>query len=136
MSKPKIFISHAQADSKFATALARQLKHKGVDVFEDSQVQAGEDWFESIRASLTASDLVVFVVPLREGEGRFALGELGAARMMNKKIFAVLPDQARYANSDVARVLSKGLMVDAARLTAEQLTQTIIASIPQEQDAA
>ena len=134
MRKHKVFLSYAEADTEFADRLGRALASKGIQV--PDQPNPGDDWIEWIRSELNASDLVVFIVPLHEGEGRHALAEIGAARMINKKILAVLPSQARYANSDVARVLSKGQMVNAERITPLQLADTIIASIPEELTAA
>lgn len=136
MKRRKVFVSYAANDAAFAKSLGRVLARKGVEVFDGLTVRTGDDVFETIRDELNSSDLLVFVVPLREGEGRFALQELGAARIANKKIFAVLPSKSRYANSDVARVLSKGLMVNAERLTPAQLADTIIESIPAELSAA
>jgi hypothetical protein len=68
---------------------------------------AGTDISSAILRSLRRADLVVFVVPRFEGQGKAALAELGAARAIGKRIVSVLPDTTRAANSDVATALSE-----------------------------
>ena len=127
--QPQIFMSYARADRAFAAKLARGLKKAGITAFDSANLEPGEDAFDSIRKELTASDLVVFVVPSREGEGRWALAEVGAARMLEKRILGVLPDRLRYANSGVARALSDTALVDASTLTQAALTKAVVANL-------
>lgn len=125
----QIFMSYAHADRAFASKLARGLAKAGVSTFDPADLLPGDDGFESMRKELKESDMVIFVVPSREGEGRAALFEVGAARMLDKRILGVLPDRARYANSEVARALSDTALLDASDLTQSALTQAIVSSL-------
>ena len=128
--QPRVFVSHANEDSPYALRLEKLLQEAGVFVYGSVSARPGTTVFDSLRDDLKASDLVVFVVPAREGEGRWALAEMGAARALDKKIVGVIRDPARFANSSVARSLSGSALIDASELSPAALTRTIVASVP------
>jgi hypothetical protein len=97
----RVFLSHAWADRWLAGQIARRL-------------------------ALRASDTFVFVVPEREGAGKHALFELGAAHAMGKRIVAIVPTAGRFSNADVARVLSGSAVLDASAVPADALAEAIM----------
>lgn len=129
MTKPaNIFISYAWADRVFASRIAEELAKVGAKTFYDAEFNAGSQIFEQWRKEIASTDLVVFVVPSQEGEGRWALAEIGAARALDKNILAVLPDRARYSNSSFLRSLTDRPIVDATNLSPSALANTIVSS--------
>jgi len=57
-----IFISHAERDRHYATALGQALKDVGLRVWEPLDVQPGENWGLKSGAALAASDAVVVLL--------------------------------------------------------------------------
>ena len=130
MTRPaRIFLSYAHADKAFAAKIAKGLAKVGAKSVDAANLRIGEVVFEKLRKEIAASDLVVFVIPSQEGEGRFALAEIGAARAMDKDILAILPDRARYSNSSFARSLTDRPLVDATDLSPAALANTIVSSV-------
>lgn len=123
----RVFLSYAEADNAFAEELRRILVLHGAAVVLDSTVLLSSgDVQEALLRALKESDLVTFVVPRREGEGKNALFEIGAARALGKPIVSVVSDPARSQNADVARVLSRSPLVDASRLSDDALADAIL----------
>ena len=68
----------------------------------------------------------MFVVPEREGIGKNALAELGAAKAVGKQIVSLVPDRKRAANSDVAVRLSNLMVLDAAELAPAAIADRVL----------
>jgi hypothetical protein len=104
----RVFLSYALDDRPFAERLARVLSARGAETFDPvKDFEPGENWSDAILKSLRRADLLVFVVPRFEGQGKSALVEVGAAKAMGKRIVSVLPDRARAANTEVATALGE-----------------------------
>jgi hypothetical protein len=102
----RVFLSYANEDRTFAARLKQALSAHGAETLDPGDdLRPGKDWSAAILKSLKRADLLVFVVPRYEGQGKSALVELGAAKAMGKRIVSVLPDRARAANTDVAMAL-------------------------------
>jgi hypothetical protein len=78
----KVFISHAQADKLLARKLAAGLRQAGLDVFDEDQILAGENWAARIAKELGESGaMVVLLTPAALGSGyvqreiEYALGQ-------------------------------------------------------------
>jgi TIR domain len=128
--QPRVFFSYAANDGPFVAKLAKSLRQAGVATFDSAGgTKDGESSFATLRKELNASDAVLFVVPAHQGEGRWALAEIGAARMLDKKIIGVLRDRMRFANSSVARALSNGALIDASELSQAALATTIASNV-------
>lgn len=124
---PRIFVSYANSDREFAARLARSLTERGARAFDPlAELKPGDDWGEALLAQLRASDTFVFVVPEREGAGKNALFELGAAHALGKRIVAVVPTTTRFYNADVARVLSGSAVLDASTVPQDALADAIM----------
>ena len=110
----RVFLSYAASDEAVASQLGRALAGLGAEVFDPHKdVGPGTDASAAILNQLRRSDLLVFVVPRYEGQGKSALVELGAARALGKRIVSVMPDRLRTANSDVASALGETYFLDA-----------------------
>jgi nucleoside 2-deoxyribosyltransferase len=104
----RIFLSYAPEDRAFAARLKRAFGARGAETFDPiDDLRPGEDISSGILRRLRRADMVVFVVPRYEGQGKAALVELGAAKALGKRIVSVLPDRARAANSEVASALGE-----------------------------
>jgi hypothetical protein len=110
-----VFISHASTDRDYAKALTQALLGKGFDVFGDEDtIRAGDNYPDLILDILKNAELVVFVVPKENGEGKNALYEVGAAKAMGKKIFAIMPLGRGSAGRDVAIGLADLIFLDVS----------------------
>lgn len=110
----KVFLSYARGDEPFVSELRTALLARGAFVFDASKdiaLARGTDISTLILQHLKQSDLVVFVVPRYQGEGKTALFELGAAKALGKRIVSVLPENARVANNDVASAFGSSFYV-------------------------
>jgi hypothetical protein len=123
----RVFISYANSDRAFAGRLTSALTESGARAWMDvGEIEPGDQWEEAILTRLRDADIVVFVVPEREGAGKNALAELGAARALGKKIVAVAPNTGRFHNADIARILSGSAVVDASALPEDALVDAIL----------
>jgi len=126
----RIFLSYAQPDRAFATTLHRALTARGAEVFDPaSDVSFGDDTQKLILDRLRSSDLVIFVVPRYEGQGKSALVELGAAKAFGKRIAAVLPDGMRAANTDFASALGDVYAFNASGRSVDALADRVLSDL-------
>src|SRR4051812_49396291 len=57
-----VFISYSRRDNQFVARLSDDLRRYGVQVWRDvEQIQAGEDWEQAIRKSLSDATVMLFV---------------------------------------------------------------------------
>jgi hypothetical protein len=115
-TQPKVFISYACGDRDFAATVKAAFSDSGVRAFDGLDVALDDDFVDAVLENIRASDIVVFVVPEREGIRKNAFAELGAARAVGKQIVSLVPDRKRAANSDVAVRLSNLMVLAAAEL--------------------
>jgi nucleoside 2-deoxyribosyltransferase len=108
----RVFLTYSLDDREFAERLRAAMTDENVEVWDPVSVTAGEKFQDSIEDALKQADVVVYVIPEREGSGKWSLFELGAAKALGKRIVAVLPDTGRIANSAVAARLADRLVVD------------------------
>jgi TIR domain len=108
----RIFLSYSLDDREFAERLRAAMNEENVEVWDPVSVSAGDKFQDSIDDALKQADVFVYVIPEREGSGKWSLFELGAAKALGKRIVAVLPDTGRIANSAVAAKLADRLVVD------------------------
>lgn len=121
-----LFISYALADRKYAQELKAALQSKGFDVFQDvDSLTAGEDFSESILSGLRNAELVLFVVPKESGEGKNALYEVGAAKALGKKIFAVMPHGRGSGARDVALGLADLIFLDTSETEPDRIADIV-----------
>ena len=132
----RIFLTFAHPDRLFADVLVLDLQKLGVHTMDVADAGPEENDFKLLKQALLGSDLVVFIVPSQEGEGRWALAALGAAKALERNILAVLPDRARYSNSIFLRTLLDRPVLDVANMTMPFLAKQIVASIPLDYVAA
>ena len=112
-----VFLSYSSNDTEFAAHLTSILRDRGISILgTGAGIKIGDDIAKGISEALKISDTLIFVVPSREGEGRNALAELGAAKALGKRIVAVMPNSSRAWNSDFARQISDASIVDASRM--------------------
>lgn len=122
----RVFLSYADEDRAFASKLKRALTARGAETFDPiTAFRPGEDFSTAILKSLKRADLLVFVVPRFEGQGKSALVELGAAKAMGKRIVSVVPERTRAANSDVAAALGETHYFDGNRDPADWADQVL-----------
>lgn len=129
LTKPrKIFLSYSVNDRDFARRLSKLLGEAGVSTSSVGDLVMKDDTWEELRFRINDADRFVFVVPAREGDGKVALMELGAAKAFNKEIVAVMPNGSRTANSAVVNSLSHTSAIDASRLDESSLIRALTAA--------
>lgn len=125
-----LFISYALADRKYAQELTAALRSKGFDVFRDEDsVVTGEDLSETILGGLRNAELVLFVVPKESGQGRNALYEVGAAKALGKKIFAVMPHGRASGARDVALGLADLIFLDTSETEPDRIADVVESTV-------
>ena len=126
----RIFLSYAQPDRAFAATLHHALTARGAEVIDPaSDIGFGEDMQRWVLDRLRSSDLVIFVVPRYEGQGKSALVELGAAKAFGKRIAAVLPDGMRAANTDFASALGDIYALNASGRSVDALADRVLSDL-------
>lgn len=124
---PRIFFSYSIDDQPFAAQIADLVRRSGGEVFVDD-ARPGEEWFESLKSQIEAADLVVFIVPAQEGQGRNALFEIGAAKALGKRILAILRERKRRTNADVAVGLADTVIMEAEHMSPDLLARTVVSA--------
>jgi hypothetical protein len=121
-----LFISYAQTGSEYAKKLTQALRGKGFDVFRDDETLiAGDNYADAILDVLKNAELVVFVVPKENGEGKNALYEVGAAKAMGKKIFAIMLHGRASAGQDVAIGLADLIFLDVSDTQPDKIADIV-----------
>ncbi len=121
-----LFISYARTDHQYAQELSRALRSKGFDVFrDDDKIVEGEGWTDRILDALKNAELVVFVVPKDSGEGKNALFEVGAAKALGKRIFAIMPHGRASAGRDVAMGLAELIFMDVSGTQPDKIADIV-----------
>ena len=93
MSKPKVFISHSEADRDWARAFAQSLQAQGVRVWlDDMEIQLGQPVEKELERGLRGSDIIAFVLTSENLRSPNMLFELGAALGMRKPAVAIVPN--------------------------------------------
>jgi hypothetical protein len=125
-----LFISYALSDRKYAQELKAALRDRGFDVFQDEDnLAAGDDLSESILGGLRNAELVLFVVPKESGEGRNALYEVGAAKALGKRIFAVMPHGRASGARDVALGLADLIFLDTTITEPDRIADIVESTV-------
>jgi nucleoside 2-deoxyribosyltransferase len=127
---PNVFVSYAWDDRDFAERVRSAVAQSGANALDPYSIEAASDLEGEVLKAVRAADVFVFVIPSREGLGKSALAELGAARALGKRIVALMPDRARAANSEVAVRLSDLIVLDAGEKTASTLAQQVLSALP------
>ncbi|MDQ4060946.1 MAG: nucleoside 2-deoxyribosyltransferase [Pseudomonadota bacterium] len=123
---PRVFLSAAWSDREFVEQLTAEIARQGGVPFTPADLQPADNVFDRIRREIEAADLVVFVVPRREGEGKTALFEIGAARALGKRILALVPDRTRSANTEVAVQLADQMLLDTGSKSTAEVANSVI----------
>jgi hypothetical protein len=121
-----LFISYSRTDHQYAQELSKALRSKGFDVFRDDEtLVAGENYADRILDALRNAELVVFVVPKESGEGRNALFEVGAAKALGKRIFAIMPHGRASGGRDVAMGLADLIFMDVSDTQPDKIADIV-----------
>ena len=130
----RIVLSHAAEDTVFARRLANLLAERGVEVFIDANVTAGEDWSRAFRHEIEEASALVLLIPSDTARNRNNLWfEAGAARALEKRVLAVLPPD-RHA-TDYPNDLADVMVLDADRRPLEDIADTLVQAAPSRQPA-
>ena len=127
----RIFISASAGDRAFAEKLSNAIRGLGVQSSFDLQgFDLGEEWQKRLMDELSSSDLLVFVLPSREGEGKSAFFEVGAATSLGKPIVIVVQDWTKTSssNTEFAVQLAKNHIVDASRRRIEDVARSVLST--------
>lgn len=108
----RVFLSYSSSDQGLAERLRAAMLDQNIQVWDPVQIPAGGNIDDQVQEALRMSDLFVYLIPEKEGSGKWSLFELGAAKALGKRIVAVLPDGSRLANSVVAAKLANTVVLD------------------------
>jgi tetratricopeptide (TPR) repeat protein len=95
-----IFLSHSSKDNFEAVALRDWLAREGwddvfLDLDPDRGIAAGERWERALHEQANRCEAVIFLVSANWLASGWCLQEYTLARMLNKKLFAVIVDPAK-----------------------------------------
>lgn len=127
----RIFISASAGDRAFAEKLSNAIRALGMQSFFDFEnISPGDEWPDKLMHELRSSDFLVFVVPSKEGEGKSALFEVGAATSLGKPIVVVVQDWTKTpsSNTEFAVQLAHDQIVDASRRRIEDVARSVLSA--------
>ena len=79
MTKPVFFISYSHQDESWKDRLVKHLKvlqMEGIlEIWEDRQIGAGEDWYQEIQKAMKESEVAILLVSVDFLTSKFILGE-------------------------------------------------------------
>ncbi|UVT14677.1 MAG: toll/interleukin-1 receptor domain-containing protein [Nitrospira sp.] len=90
----KIFLSYARHDRELAGRLAKQLEHKGYEVWDpERELLPGGEWTASLKRALADSDAMVLLLSPDSAESRWVTYELEyalSAKHLSGRLIPVL----------------------------------------------
>jgi hypothetical protein len=95
-----VFISYSdhEQDQAVAQVLTHELKKRGLSVFVDRAITAGEDFSRQIREALVDADVVVVLLSSNSQKSRWIKDEVAAALESRQKVIPVLLDAGAKEN--------------------------------------
>lgn len=120
----KVFISHANSkkDREFAKSLALKLRDKGVEVWNDTDIMAGEDWEEKLRRSLEEASAFIMLLSPSWSTSMWTAFEYGAAQAIRKKIVPIVIANSEWTPPPMFRSMK---MLDATKVDKTQIVKSI-----------
>lgn len=90
----RVFLSYSRADETIAVRLRKDLEARGVEVFRDvDDTLLGEEWWARLKALISNSDAVVFLLSAKSVTSKVCASEVEYAQSLKKRIFpAVLAE--------------------------------------------
>jgi hypothetical protein len=88
--QPRLFISYSKQDVEFVRYLAALLKAQHFDIWYDSELNPGDDWWIVLEREIHACDAFVVVMTPAGRSSRWVLRELLLAEKIGKPVFPVL----------------------------------------------
>lgn len=77
--KHTVFISHASNDRNLADHLASDLEARGISVWSDRSIKAGENWIEAIEEGLRESEYFILILSPAALKSEWVSFEAGVA---------------------------------------------------------
>jgi nucleoside 2-deoxyribosyltransferase len=130
---PRIFLAASSKDRQFAARLSSAIEEEGGhSYFDDDLGVSAEAWQEQLLERLKDSDMAILILPSREGEGKAALFEIGAAMALGKPVVVVVKDwsSTSSANTSFAKDIAGDRIVDASRKRVQDVARDIVARAP------
>lgn len=87
---PSIFISYSHEDRVFANHLTSDLRRRGVKVYIDERIHAGESWRQQLAVAIENTHAFVLLVSPPSVASEYVAWELDTAQALNKKIFPLM----------------------------------------------
>ena len=123
VSKKKIFLSHSYQDKEIATKIVEKLLvpiftiNKQADIFFTSKRETGIEssinWRNRIKTNLQDCDIFIALITANFKDSEMCLGEIGAAWVLNKKIYPLIIPPIKYENfSPVIAELQADLLLN------------------------
>ncbi len=107
----KIFISHSYADKKLADRIIDKILvpvfqlNKSNDIFYTSKRESGissrSNWKESIKSNLKDCSIFIAIITSNFKKSEMCLGEIGAAWVLNKRIYTLILPPIEYETFSV-----------------------------------
>jgi hypothetical protein len=94
MTRLSVFESYSRTDEKMATQIAADLTEIGLDVWRDQRLSGGQEWWDTILASIRAADVILFVVSENSLDSVPCNRELDYAFALGKPVLPVRVDQS------------------------------------------
>lgn len=91
---PAVFISYSHDDRVFAGHLTADLRRRGVKVYIDERLQAGESWRQQLAVAIENTDAFVLLISPTSIVSEYVEWELDTAQGLNKKVFPLMYEEA------------------------------------------
>ncbi len=122
----KIFISYSRLDRELVDDLSHELSQRGLDVWSDRNIKAGEDWWEEIKQAAEKVDYYILVLTPNSIASQSTNFEMGVAlsRQDEAYVIPVLMKDVRIPHHLSSLQYLDGRNVDTSKL-GEKISEII-----------
>lgn len=120
MSKPAVFISYSQSDRGWAQEFVKSLQDRGLSVWSDQNIRAGDLLLPALEKGLRESSVFVFLITPDTLRRQNLFFEIGAAFAMGKSVVPILSADVDPSELPPPLRVRKHLTRESPEATAEQ----------------
>lgn len=120
MTKETVFLSYPRSDEAWAHEFAKSLSDRGVGVWLDQPVRAGDFWRDAVEKGLREAEVMIFLVTPNTLNSPILFFEIGAAISMGKRVVPVVSSDVDPSTLPQSLRLRKYLIMESPEATAEE----------------
>lgn len=95
---PFVFLSYSRQDASAAERLKHDLSMRGVNIWSDTDLRAGDPWDRVLSSALERAEVVLVLISRSSIESNWVTSEWQSALARSKRVIPVLVEGARYSD--------------------------------------